>query len=138
MNKKLQLTPMEKSKLKLLAIKSKGFSLIEVVVALVILSTSIVAIYSLILSTSGSIYKLEDHYLSKEVANNRIALMHTMEKPNQPGLRSGSMGMGGKTWIWEESFNDSATKDFLEYQILIKAESSKDYVYKINGYIANE
>jgi general secretion pathway protein I len=129
---------MEKSKLKLLATKNKGFSLIEVVVALVILSTSVVAIYNLILSTSGSIYKLEDHYLSKEVANNRIALIHTLEKPNQPGLRSGSMDMGGKTWIWEESFNDGITKDFLEYQILIKAKDSKDYVYKINGYIANE
>mgnify|MGYP006071351133 FL=1 len=129
---------MEKSKLKLLATKNKGFSLIEVVVALVILSTSVVAIYNLILSTSGSIYKLEDHYLSKEVANNRIALIHTLEKPNQPGLRSGSMDMGGKTWIWEESFNDGITKDFLEYQILIKAKDSKDYVYKINGYIVNE
>lgn len=129
---------MEKSKLKLLATKNKGFSLIEVVVALVILSTSVVAIYNLILSTSGSIYKLEDHYLSKEVANNRIALIHTLEKPNQPGLRSGSMDMGGKTWIWEESFNNGITKDFLEYQILIKAKDSKDYVYKINGYIANE
>ena len=129
---------MEKSKLKLLATKNKGFSLIEVVVALVILSTSVAAIYNLILSTSGSIYKLEDHYLSKEVANNRIALIHTLEKPNQPGLRSGSMDMGGKTWIWEESFNDGITKDFLEYQILIKAKDSKDYVYKINGYIVNE
>ena len=129
---------MEKSKLKLLATKNKGFSLIEVVVALVILSTSVVAIYNLILSTSGSIYKLEDHYLSKEVANNRIALIHTLEKPNQPGLRSGSMDMGGKTWIWEESFNNGITKDFLEYQILIKAKDSKDYVYKINGYIVNE
>ncbi len=129
---------MEKSKLKLLATKNKGFSLIEVVVALVILSTSVVAIYNLILSTSGSIYKLEDHYLSKEVANNRIALIHTLEKPNQPGLRSGSMDMGGKTWIWEESFNDGITKDFLQYQILIKAKDSKDYVYKINGYIVNE
>ena len=129
---------MEKSKLKLLATKNKGFSLIEVVVALVILSTSVVAIYNLILSTSGSIYKLEDHYLSKEVANNRIALIHTLEKPNQPGLRSGSMDMGGKTWIWEESFNNGITKDFLEYQIIIKAKDSKDYVYKINGYIVNE
>jgi type II secretion system protein I len=129
---------MEKSKLKLLATKNKGFSLIEVVVALVILSTSVVAIYNLILSTSGSIYELEYHYLSKEVANNRIALIHTLEKPNQPGLRSGSMDMGGKTWIWEESFNDGITKDFLEYQILIKAKDSKDYVYKINGYIVNE
>ena len=59
---------MEKSKPKLLNIE-KGFSLFEIVIALVILSVSLLVIYKLILSTSVSIYKLEDHYLAKEVAN---------------------------------------------------------------------
>ena len=59
----------------------RGFSLIEIVVALVILSTSILVLYNLILSTSFSIYSLDDHYHSKEIANNRIALLHTIEKP---------------------------------------------------------
>ncbi len=116
----------------------KGFSLIEVVVALVILSTSILAIYNVILSTSGSIYKLEDHYLAKEVANNRIAFIHTIEKPKKSGIRNGSMQMGGKTWLWEESFSDGITKDFLEYQILVKSEGSANFIYKTNGYIVNE
>ena len=116
----------------------KGFSLIEVVVALVILSTSILAIYNVILSTSGSIYRLEDHYLAKEVANNRIALMHTVEKPKKSGIRNGSMEMGGKTWLWEESYSDGITKDFLEYQLLVKSEGSANFIYKINGYIVNE
>jgi len=116
----------------------KGFSLIEVVVALVILSTSILAIYNVILSTSGSIYRLEDHYLAKEVANNRIALMHTVEKPKKSGIRNGSMEMGGKTWLWEESYSDGITKDFLEYQILVKSEGSANFIYKTNGYIVNE
>ena len=116
----------------------KGFSLIEVVVALVILSTSILAIYNVILSTSGSIYKLEDHYLAKEVANNRIAFIHTIEKPKKSGIRNGSMQMGGKTWLWEESFSDVITKDFLEYRILVKSEGSSSFIYKTNGYIVNE
>ena len=116
----------------------KGFSLIEVVVALVILSTSILAIYNVILSTSGSIYRLEDHYLAKEVANNRIVLMHTVEKPKKSGIRNGSMEMGSKTWLWEESYSDGITKDFLEYQILIKSEGSANFIYKTNGYIVNE
>jgi len=60
---------------------NKGFSLFEVVIALAILSSSLLLIYNLILSTSTSIYKLEDHYLAKEVANNRIALINTIEKP---------------------------------------------------------
>ena len=71
---------MEKSKPKLLNIE-KGFSLFEIVIALVILSVSLLVIYKLILSTSVSIYKLEDHYLAKEVANNRVALINTIEKP---------------------------------------------------------
>ena len=116
----------------------KGFSLIEVVVALVILSTSILAIYNVILSTSGSIYRLEDHYLAKEVANNRIALIHTVEKPKKSGIRNGSMEMGSKTWLWVESYSDGITKDFLEYQILVKSEGSANFIYKINGYIVNE
>ena len=116
----------------------KGFSLIEVVVALVILSTSILAIYNVILSTSGSIYRLEDHYLAKEVANNRIALMHTVEKPKKSGIRNGSMEMGSKTWLWEESYSDGITKDFLEYQLLVKSEGSANFIYKTNGYIVNE
>ena len=66
---------MEKSSLKSFHI-NKGFSLIEVVVALFILSTSVIVLYNLILSTSVSIFNLQDHYLSKEVANNRIALIH--------------------------------------------------------------
>ena len=57
---------------------NKGFSLFEVVIALAILSSSLLLIYNLILSTSTSIYKLEDHYLAKEVANNRIALINTI------------------------------------------------------------
>tara|TARA_B110000483_G_scaffold34938_1_gene42634 strand:+ start:798 stop:1169 length:372 start_codon:yes stop_codon:yes gene_type:complete len=122
----------------LLVTSRKGLSLIEVVVALVILSTSILVIYNTILSTSGSVYRLEDHYLAKEVANNRITLIHTIERPKKSGIRNGSMKMGGKQWLWEESFSDGITKDFLEYRILVKSEGSSGFSYKINGYIVNE
>ena len=48
------------------------------------------------------------------------------------------MQMGNKTWLWEESFSDGLTKDFLEYRILVKSEGSSNFIYKINGYIVNE
>ena len=102
---------MEKSKPKLLNIE-KGFSLFEIVIALVILSVSLLVIYNLILSTSVSIYKLEDHYLAKEVANNRIALINTIEKPSKPINRNGMDPMGGKNWKWEESFYIGISDEF--------------------------
>ena len=128
---------MERSKLKLLNIKN-GFSLFEIVIALAILSTSLLVIYNLILSTSTSIYKLEDHFLAKEVANNRIALINTIEKPSKPLNRNGIISMGGKNWIWEESFYNGITNEFLEYEILIKSENTTQYSYRTKGYLVNE
>ena len=68
--------------MKFLVTKShqKGFSLIEIVVALLILSISVITIYNLIISTSLSTQELEKKYLAKEVASNRLALINTIEK----------------------------------------------------------
>tara|TARA_B100001059_G_scaffold181585_1_gene182577 strand:- start:2708 stop:3094 length:387 start_codon:yes stop_codon:yes gene_type:complete len=117
---------------------NKGFSLIEVVVALFILSSSILVLYNLILSTSASIFNLENHYLSKEVANNRIAMIHTIEKPNLNLNRNGFMDMGGKEWEWEELYTESDSKDLFKYEILVKLKDSETYSYRIQGYIVNE
>ena len=128
---------MERLALKLLRI-SRGFSLIEVVVALFILSTSIIVLYNLILSTNVSIFNLQDHYLSKEVANNRIALIHSIERPSLNSYRDGYMEMGGKTWEWQENFKEGDTKDFIQYEILIKLKDSERYIYRTEGSIVNE
>ena len=128
---------MEQSSQKVLH-TSKGFSLFEVVIALAILSSSLLLIYNLILTTSTSIYQLEDHYLAKEVANNRIALINTIEKPSKPLNRNGIASMGGKNWKWEESFYNGISPEFLEYEILIKSENSTQYSYRTKGYLVNE
>jgi len=116
----------------------RGFSLIEIVVALVILSTSILVLYNLILSTSFSIYSLDDHYHSKEVANNRIALLHTIEKPSIGNTRSGYMKMGGKEWQWQETFEVGNSKELIKYEILIKEKDTNKYLYKSEGFLVYE
>ena len=120
---------METSHHKLLTIK-RGFSLIEIVVALVILSTSILVLYNLILSTSLSIFSLDDHYHAKEVANNRVALLHTIEKPSLGNTRSGYMKMGNKEWKWQESFETGDSEELIKYEILIKEKGINQYSYK--------
>ena len=105
----------------------KGFSLIEVVVSLFILSVSVITIYNLIISTSVSSYELEQRYLAKEVANNRISLIHTLEKSLKPTERSGEMVMGGQKWQWNETINNGASDDFFEYEIFVRLENEKTY-----------
>ena len=117
-----------------LSVINKGFSLIEVVVALFILSVSVITIYNLILSTAVSSYDLEQRYLAKEVANNRISLINTIEKSLKPIDRTGQMIMGGQKWIWDETIINSQDDNFFEYKISVKPDGSETYIYSINGY----
>ena len=124
-------------KLSTIKIPDKGFSLIEVVVALLILSISVFSIYNLIISTASSSYDLEQKYLAKEVANNRIALINTIEKPLRPIERNGLMKMGGKDWYWKENIKQSTDNDFYEYEILVRDINEENYIYVIKGFIDN-
>ena len=124
---------MEKRKLK--KFNTKGFSLIEVVVSLVVLSISILAIYQVIISNTTSIMYLEDRYLAKEVTNNRVALINTMQKPNNATRRTGIMKMGNKVWRWEEVIEKNSSNEFFEYEIIVKSDGAKNAIYKTKGYI---
>ena len=116
-----------------LSITEKGFSLIEVVVSLFILSISVITIYNLIISTAISSHDLEQRYLAKEVANNRISLIHTLEKSLKPTQRSGEMIMGGQQWRWDETINNGPSDEFFEYEISVRLENEETYIYTIKG-----
>ncbi len=118
-----------------LSVIKKGFSLIEVVVALFILSISVITIYNLIISTSVSSYDLEQRYLAKEVANNHIALLNTIEKPLRSGNRKGEMIMGGQNWVWDEEIYDTSNEDYFEYEVRIKLAGQHKYIYSTKGYL---
>ncbi len=118
-----------------LSVIKKGFSLIEVVVALFILSVSVITIYNLIISTSVSSYDLEQRYLAKEVANNYIALLNTIEKPLRSGNRKGEMIMGGQNWVWDEEIYDTSNEDYFEYEVRIKLAGQDKYIYSTKGYL---
>ncbi len=118
-----------------LSVIKKGFSLIEVVVALFILSVSVITIYNLIISTSVSSYDLEQRYLAKEVANNHIALLNTIEKPLRSGNRKGEMIMGGQNWVWDEEIYDTSNEDYFEYEVRIKLAGQDKYIYSTKGYL---
>ena len=57
----------------------KGFSLLEVGVALLILGLAVTSIFQLISSTTLSAFDLEERAYARQIANNRLALAQTLE-----------------------------------------------------------
>ena len=114
---------------------NKGFSLLEVAIALLILSTSVIAIYQVISSTTISTYELEDRYLAREIGNNRIALINTIDIPKGSGTREGTVMMAGIEWDWKEEISTGPAINVYEYSILVKKSSASQYLYEARGYL---
>ena len=76
--------------------------------------------------------------LAKEVASNRIALIHTIEKPLKPINRNGEMIMGGQKWLWEEEINKNMSNEFYDFTISVRLENKDEYTYTTKGFIFDE
>ena len=71
----------------------KGFSLLEVGVALLILGLAVTSIFQFISSTTLSAFDLEDRAYARQIANNRLALVQTLEPMIGTNERDGQIDL---------------------------------------------
>ena len=113
----------------------RGFSLIEVSVSLLILSVAVMSVYQTLSSTTLSIFSLENRVIAREIANNRISLINTLEKPFNQKNRSGTLVFYGDEWEWKETFNEAPMKSYIEYQIQITKKDNSQVIYETKGFL---
>ena len=81
----------------------KGFSLLEVGVALLILGLAVTAVFQFLSSTTLSALNLENRAYARQIANNRLALVQTLEPLMGARQRNGreEFGLSPETNIYE-------------------------------------
>ena len=110
-----------------------GFSLLEVSVALLIFSISIVTIYQLIVSAQVSSQSMKEMVIAREIVNNRIAALDTVDYPIAPGTRVGSIKMAGQEWLWTEE-TISTSKYLNKFSISVSLRESGQVIFIREGY----
>jgi len=111
----------------------EGFSLLEVAVALLIFSISIVTIYQLIVSAQVSSQSMKEMLIAREIANNRYAALETIDYPIALGTRIGTIKMAGQEWIWTEE-TMSTSKYLNKFSISISQKESGQVIFIREGY----
>ena len=97
---------------------NKGFSLLEVGVALLILGVAVTSVFQFISSTTISSLNIENRAYARQIASNRLALVKTLEPLADSSRRNGQTYFGGKLFFWVEELEDSSSA-FLEISIRV-------------------
>ena len=111
----------------------KGFSLLEVGAALLILGLAVTSIFQFISSTTLSAFDLEDRAFARQIANNRLALVQTLEPLIETNERDGQIDFGGKTFFWSERINQSSDQ-MNEIRILV-SKNQQVALYELRVFI---
>jgi len=116
----------------------RGFTLIEVIIALAILAIALAATGRATHGTADSSTMLKTKLLATWVAQNRLAELQLAEKLPAKGERSGEAQQGGLRFVWKENISQTKNKSILRVEIAVNAASAPDYVAtKLVGFLTD-
>jgi general secretion pathway protein I len=99
----------------------RGFTLLEVLIALAIVTMSVAALLGAVTSSASNILYLKDKTFAEWVALNRITEIRTAEQMPDVGKRSGSAEMGGQKWQWEEEVAELPIKGLFRIDVRVRS-----------------
>lgn len=105
---------------------ARGFTLLEVLIALAIVAVSVGALLGTITSSASNVIYLRDKTLADWVALNRLTEIRVSQQRPDKGRRTGNTEMGGMRWQWEEEVTELPVKGM--FRIDIRARPTGEMV----------
>ena len=114
--------------------RPRGFTLIEVLVALAIVSIALLALSQAGGRSLDTQYQLEQRSIALWVAANQLAEIE-LNKPVQPGTRAGQVQMAGQDWRWQADIQPAPGDQLWRADVLV-FDSTDQLVLTHSGFLA--
>ena len=118
--------------------KNKAFSLIEVLVALSIVSIGLIALVQTESQQSQNLQHLEQKTIASLIASN-LAVENRLKQNQSIGFSNGRYPMGNQTWLWESNLNETANDQIFKLIVSVysdkKTMGSKEPIAQLELYI---
>ena len=108
------------------SINRRGFTLMEVLIALVIVTLAVSALLGTVTSSASNVGYLKDKTLAEWVALNRLTEIRIAQQMPDKGRRTGNTDMAGMRWQWEEEVTELPVKGM--FRVEIRARPTGEFV----------
>ncbi len=117
---------------------SKGFTLVEVLVALAILAIALAAGVRATSAVVDGTGVLQEHQLAGWVAQNRLAEMVAKGEFPDIGTAEGKESQYGREFTWQQTTSGTPNKKFRRVELKVYAGEQREYAAaSLIGYIAD-
>jgi len=99
---------------------ASGFTLIEVMVALAIVTIGMAAVLGALTSSADTISYLRDKSFANWVALNQIALLRISGQLPAPGKSDGDVDFAGRKWHWHQEVNTMQVPGMVRMDVSVR------------------
>jgi general secretion pathway protein I len=96
-----------------------GFTLVEVLVALVVVALGMGALLTTISSSANAVARLRDRSFAQWIALNQIALLRLSGQRPSAGTTSGELDYAGAHWRWQQEITDPGVAGILRVEVRV-------------------
>jgi len=117
---------------------ARGFTLVEILVALAIVAIALAAGMRALAQATDSASALKERTLALWVAQNRLAAAQVASPWPPLGNTSGDAEQAGTRFVWQASVTTTPNPAFRRIDITVAAPGTPDYALaKLTGFIGN-
>jgi general secretion pathway protein I len=103
---------------------SRGFTLIEVMIALFVIALGVGALLATLAASADSAAYLREKSLAEWIALNRISEVRLGNVRPSAGTTQGTVEYAGRTWRWQQTLNDPGIAGILRLDVLVAAQAA--------------
>jgi general secretion pathway protein I len=114
--------------------RNRGFTLLEVLVALMILSIGVLAVMRALTMVTHSAAELRDRQLADWVAQNRLAELRVQGLFPAIGTGEGVVVQAGRSFRWRQEVKATPNPLFRRVDVRVFAESGDNALAQLSGF----
>jgi general secretion pathway protein I len=119
--------------------KSRGMTLLEVIVALAVFSIAAVSVTKSLSEQMANMPILEERTLAQWVASNQMVDVRLPDKFPEIGQKTGQSEMAGREWYWRQEVIKTTDDKFRMIRISVSDDDKfKRIVAQVSSYVHNK
>jgi len=114
---------------------NKGFTLLEVMVALAIVALSLTAVTSSMSQMINAAQTMRDRTYASWIAQNRITELRLAPATPDVGASNGEVVFANTDWTWRAVVSETGVDDLYRIDVSVSFAGSKDSVRTVTGFV---